>query len=215
MLNRRPTAIAAPFVGLMLAASLSACGFHYPTDRVNVISAGINDRTGTVDALGIRILATAPGQGRVIGALANEQDSPVSLTKVSDKSGTLTASFKPVRLTGSGNVNLSEEVTNPIEVTGDFKAGQVIMNFQMTFTRNGKTETLTFDAPVVKNCYQYTAVPTPSSPATSESTAKAGKGATTGTASAPATTASASESQSTAPTVCSDDEPTPSESPEE
>ena len=44
MLHRRSTATALVAVLLPLAAALTSCGFDYPTDRVNTIAAGTNNR---------------------------------------------------------------------------------------------------------------------------------------------------------------------------
>ena len=46
MLHRRSTATALVAVLLPLAAALTSCGFDYPTDRVNTIAAGANNRDG-------------------------------------------------------------------------------------------------------------------------------------------------------------------------
>ena len=43
MLHRRST-IPALLLALPLAGALTSCGFDYPTDRVNQIAAGANDR---------------------------------------------------------------------------------------------------------------------------------------------------------------------------
>ncbi|HWU22194.1 MAG TPA: hypothetical protein VN088_11760, partial [Nocardioides sp.] len=171
MHHRRPKAVAAPVVGLLLAASLSACGFHYPTDRVNTISAGENNRTTPVAALGIRILASGPGEGRLIGALSNgSTTSTATITKVEVAGGgTTVAPFKPIRLQDSAAYNLSAHADNPVTLSGDFEPGQVLMGVQITFTLGGQPETISLNVPVVKNCHQYTAVPTPT-PTTSATT---------------------------------------------
>ncbi|HJQ07630.1 MAG TPA: hypothetical protein VJ872_19420 [Nocardioides sp.] len=201
MHHRRPKAVAAPVLGLLLAASLSACGFHYPTDRVNTISAGENNRTSTVDALGMRVLTSAPGEGRLIGAFSNESTtSAATVTKVEVGDGATTvASFKPIRLLDGGAYNLSEHADNPITFTGDFEPGQVLIGVQITFTLDGQPNTISLNVPVVKNCHQYTAVPTPT-----PSAAATGK---------PSASASASPTVDTSAYSCSD--PSPSEAPAE
>jgi hypothetical protein len=168
MHHRRPNAIAAPVLGLLLAASLSACGFHYPTDKINTISAGENNRTTSLDALGIRVLASGPGQGRLIGALSNELDTAATVTQVAGSGGDVTvAPFTPITLRGRAGYSLSAHAENPINISGTFQPGQVLMGVQLTFTRAGQPDTITLNVPVVKPCNQYTAVPTPSpSPAT-------------------------------------------------
>lgn len=165
MLHRRSTATTAPLLALLalLVGVLSACGFDYPTDRVNTIGAGVNDREGQVDLLGIRILAEADGQGRLIGALVNNEPEAASLDAVTDDTGAVTAEFSPVEVGPEGHVNLATEVEIP--VTGEFAAGDFVpLTFELS-----TGETATLDVPVVKRCYQYTAVPEPSGAAESES----------------------------------------------
>ncbi|MEQ6903161.1 hypothetical protein [Nocardioides sp. YIM 152588] len=150
MLHRRPTAIAALL--LALPASLSACGFDYPTDRVNDIAAGATDRDATVDALGIRVLSDAEGSGRLIGALANNDVETASLDSVTDPSGAVTAGdFEPVEVDGRRGVNLADSETTPIPLTGDFIAGDVV-TLELGFSTG---EAVELRVPVVKPCFQY------------------------------------------------------------
>lgn len=157
MPHLRPTAIAGLMLALVpAAATLSSCGFDYPTDRVNTIAAGANNRDHSVDALGIRVLATAKGEGFLIGALANNLDDEAALESVSSPDGTARASaFEAIEVAGRGTVNL--ETVDPINLTGDFTAGDVI-TLDLTFSTG---DTASLDVPVVKNCFQYTQVPTP------------------------------------------------------
>ncbi|MFC5727494.1 MULTISPECIES: hypothetical protein [Nocardioides] len=163
MRHLRPTAIA----GLLLAlpaATLSSCGFDYPTDRVNTIAAGVTDREASVDALGIRVLAWKDGEGRLIGSLANNTQEPASLEAVTSPEGTVEAGrFRPVVVEGRRGVNLAEE--KPIPLTGDFAAGDFI-TLELEFSTG---EAIRLDVPVVKPCFQYTQVPTPSTSAATES----------------------------------------------
>lgn len=160
MPHLRPTAIAGLMLALVpAAATLSSCGFDYPTDRVNTIAAGVNNRDHSVDALGIRVLASAKGEGRLIGALANNLDDAASLESVTSPDGTVEAAgFKAIEVAGRGTVNLAN--IDPISLTGDFTAGDVV-TLDLTFSTG---ETASVDAPVVKNCFQYTQVPTPDAP---------------------------------------------------
>ncbi|GAB2974839.1 hypothetical protein [Nocardioides montaniterrae] len=219
MLHRRSSAIAAPVLGVLLAASMSACGFHYPTDRVNTISAGVNNRDASVDALGIRVLASAPDQGRLIGALSNQENSDASLSAVSGD-GLKVAAFKPVQVAPMAGINLATDVSDPIEVSGTFMPGTTLTNVQLTFTRGGKTETIEMDVPVVKPCHFYTAVPTPSAAASTSAPAKAAKGAKAATATTTpsevtgsATPMASSSESGSAAFDCED--PSPSQAPAE
>lgn len=157
MPHLRPTAIAGLLLAAVSSVTLSSCGFDYPTDRVNTIAAGQNNRDHSVDALGIRVLATAKGEGRLIGALSNGNDEDASLESVTSPDDAFTAAkFEPVELAPGGAANLSE--IDPIELTGDFTAGDFIA-VELGFSTG---ETASLDVPVVKNCFQYTQVPTPS-----------------------------------------------------
>jgi hypothetical protein len=170
MRHLRPTAIA----GLLLAlpaATLSSCGFDYPTDRVNTIAAGVSNRDASVDALGIRILASRDGEGQLIGSLANNTRERASLEAVTSPDGTVEAGrFRPVTVEGRAGVNLAEE--DPIPLTGDFAAGDFV-TIELEFSTD---ETVSLDVPVVKPCFQYTQVPTPSASADEESEETATEG---------------------------------------
>ncbi|KRA38512.1 hypothetical protein ASD81_07775 [Nocardioides sp. Root614] len=163
MHHLRPTAIAGLLLALVPAAmTLSSCGFDYPTDRINTIAAGENNREASVDALGIRLLATATGEGRLIGSLSNNLDEDADLDTVTSPEGKATAKFKAVEVPGRGAVNLAADVVIP--VTGDFTAGDVI-TLELGFSTG---ETVSLNVPVVKNCYQYTQIPTEAAESDSE-----------------------------------------------
>ncbi|WP_370290927.1 hypothetical protein [Nocardioides sp.] len=163
MRHLRPTALAGLLLVLVPAAgALSSCGFDYPTDRVNTIAGGVNNRDGLVDALGVRVLASKQGEGRLIGALANNVNESASLDTVTSPDGRVTAGrFAPVLVGPRAGVNLSTQAQIPL--TGDFTAGDFV-KLQLGFS-NG--ETLDLEVPVVKACYQYTQVPGATKPAES------------------------------------------------
>lgn len=182
----RPTAIA----GLLVAAAtLSSCGFHYPTDRVNTVSAGVNNRDASVDALGIRVLASAKGKGRLIGSLANNTREDATLDSISSPDGSVEAEFKPVKVPGRSGVNLAEE---NIPVTGDFTAGEFV-DIALEFSTG---ETVSLEAPVVKPCYQYSEIPTPSAPASESPSKGASQGASDSASPAASESASPEASES-------------------
>jgi len=144
---------------LPAAATLASCGFDYPTDRVNTIAAGVNERATSVDALGIRILATGQGEGRLIGSLANNNADSASLQQVSSPEGKVEApGFTPVEVGAGALVNLADQPA--ISLSGDFTAGQVVP-LDLRFSTG---ESARLRVPVVKPCYQYTKVPSASAP---------------------------------------------------
>lgn len=178
MSHLRPTAIrhhlraSALLLALVpAAATLTSCGFDYPTDRVNTIGSGDNNRDHSVDALGIRVLATAKGEGRLIGALANNRTERATLDSVEATEDQIeVAAFEPVAVEGRGGVNLTSQA--PIELTGDFTAGDVVP-LDLTFSTG---ETASLDVPVVKACFQYTEIPSPSASASESASAEAETG---------------------------------------
>ncbi|GAA3646506.1 hypothetical protein GCM10022237_02470 [Nocardioides ginsengisoli] len=197
MPHLRPTAIAGLLLLIPAAGALSSCGFHYPTDRVNNISAGVNDRGGDMDALGIRVLARAKGEGQLIGALSNSTTETASLEAISSSASIQAGKFKPVEVTGRGTVNLADG--SDVTLTGDFTAGDVIP-LELSFSTG---QTISLQVPVVKDCYQYTAVPTP--------TPQGGKNSASAGASSDGAAADAggAETDGDATFNCSDQAPTP------
>lgn len=177
MPHLRPTAIrrhlrtSALLLALVpAAATLTSCGFDYPTDRVNTIGSGDNNRDNSVDALGIRVLATAKGEGRLIGALSNNLEERATLDSIESPGGQVeVADFEPVAVEGGAGVNLTAEA--PISLTGDFTAGDVVP-LNLTFSTD---ETASLQVPVVKACFQYTEIPSPSA-SESESASAEGEG---------------------------------------
>lgn len=156
-LHRRATAPAVAALLLLVGGAISGCGFEPATDRINTIAEGANDRSARVDALGIRVLSASAGEGRLIGALANNTGDQAALTEVSGE-GVSTQQFEPVEVAAGGGANLAGEDVTAVQLTGDFVAGQVI-DLQLTFDTD---ETITLNVPVVKYCGQYTQVPSPS-----------------------------------------------------
>lgn len=171
MLHRRSTATALVAVLLPLAAALTSCGFDYPTDRVNTIAAGVNDQEASVDVLGIRVLAFADGQGRLIGSLAyneNDAEEPAVLEAVKGDQ------IEPIEVEGvevapGRSINLANDDVATVAVEGEFSAGEVI-----TLTFGFSTgESATVDAPVVKPCGQYADITSPEFDAAAEAEVEA------------------------------------------
>ena len=154
MLHRRSTATA--LVALLpLAAVLTSCGFDYPTDRVNTIAAGTNNREADVDVLGARVLAFSDGQGRLIGTLVyndNDADEPALLQQVGGEGVTVAGGGAiDLEVPPNKHVNLAAEDAEPIPVEGEFTAGDVL-ELSYSFSTD---EVVTLEVPVVKPCGQY------------------------------------------------------------
>ena len=155
MLHRRSTATTLVAVLLPVAAALTSCGFDYPTDRVNTIAAGTNNREADVDVLGARVLAYSDGQGRLIGTLVfndNDATEPALLVQVGGEGLTIGGGDQiNVEVPPNGHVNLASDEAQAIKVEGEFTAGDVV-ELSYVFSTD---EVVTFEVPVVKPCGQY------------------------------------------------------------
>lgn len=156
-LHRRSSATAVALL-VLLGGALTACGFDYPTDRVNTIAAGVSNRDTDVDALGIRVLSSEAGEGRLIGTLANNTRADAGLRALSGEGIAVEGLNEDLLVPPTGRLNLAEADT-AVRLTGEFAAGEVIT---LDFTVFSDTEeTITLDVPVVKRCHQYTQIPMP------------------------------------------------------
>ncbi len=164
MLHRRSTATALVAVLLPVAAALTSCGFDYPTDRVNTIAAGVNNREGEVDVLGARVLAFSDGQGRLIGSLVyndNDATEPAVLQAV-EGAGVEVAGITEIEVVPAKHLNLAGDDVAEIRVTGDFTAGDVLSLTYTFSTSESTTVSVTLDdVPVVKPCGQYADIASP------------------------------------------------------
>jgi hypothetical protein len=143
--NLRRT-LALGLTGLAATAALTACGFNYPTDRVNDITAGVNYRDGTVDILNAVVVSKEANSGTFIATFSNNDlTDPVTLQSMSGDNtaiGQVTLS-QPLTIPANGLVSLA--TVGGIPVNGTFALGQfVTLNF--TFS-DGSTVAL--DVPVV------------------------------------------------------------------
>jgi hypothetical protein len=136
---------------LLSTALLGGCGFDYATDRVNTISAGINDRAGEVDVLGAVIIAGEDNAGVFVATLVNKDlDDAVSLDALAP--GEQVAPLdgdSPIEVTAGGSTSLFNE--DAIAVGGEFGAGDFV-DVTLQFS-NGQVTTM--QVPVVTPCHQY------------------------------------------------------------
>ena len=195
-MNLRRT-LALGLAGLAATAALTACGFNYPTDRVNDISAGANYRDGTVNILNAVVVSKEANRGTFIATFVN--NDPTETVTLQSISGDNTAIgqvnlSQPLAIPPNGLVNLA--ATEGIPVNGTFALGQfVTLTFQFD---DGSSVTL--DVPVVLDdgTGQWAGldVSTPSptgSPSASESPSATGSPSAT---ESPSATGSASASPS-------------------
>jgi hypothetical protein len=150
--------MAAGTVGLAATAVLTACGFNYPTDRINNITAGVNDRSGTVEVLNAAVVAQADNSGTLIATFVNNSNTKKATLQSVNGDGTTVSQVTgpPLAIDPSGLVNLAD--TGGFAVTGTFKVGQFV-NLTMQFS-NGQTSTI--DVPVVADSGQWAGLDTAS-----------------------------------------------------
>ena len=143
-MNLRRT-LATASAGLALIAALGACGFDYPTDKVNNVTAGTNYRSGTVDVLNAAIVSKTDNLGTFVATFVNtSQDTPITVTSMAgDGSAVGSVDVQPFPIKPNGLVNLADG--GGIAVQGTFTKGQFI-TLSIEFD-NGETATL--EVPVV------------------------------------------------------------------
>jgi hypothetical protein len=166
---RRSLALGA--AGLAATIALSSCGFNYPTDRINNLTAGVDYRDGTVDILNAVVVAKAANSGTFVATFVNGSPSkPVSLQSASGDNTTISnVSATPFTMQPGTLRNLA--ATSGIPVSGTFALGQFV-NISFQFDDG---ETANLSVPVVTDDGQWagldtaTASPTPTSSASTAS----------------------------------------------
>jgi copper(I)-binding protein len=172
---RRTLATVAACVALVSA--VTACGFDYPTDRINNVTAGANDRDGTVNVLNAAIVSKEENSGTFVGTFVNNDlAKEIQLASVAGE-GLFVGQEdqQPIPIAANGTVDLASG--GGIPINGTFHAGQFV---PLTFTfDNGETATL--DVPVVSDDGQWadldtstpSSIPTPSGAASESASASA------------------------------------------
>lgn len=154
---RRPVALAAGVL-LLGAPALTACGFDYPTNRVNTIANGATDREETVWVLNAIVVSARPTSGTVITTLSNKSNrEPIRLISVTASNEVRGGDSVPLNVTEQIDVGLlpgaaANLASDPqIRVSGAFDAGEVVtLNFGFD---NG--EQVVVQAPVLTDCGIY------------------------------------------------------------
>jgi len=160
---RRATALGA--AGLAATAALSACGFNYPTDKINNLTAGVDDWDGTVTVLNAVVVAAQPDYGTFVATLVNGSSTEsVALQSVSGDNTTIsTADATPFTMAPGSMENLA--TGQGIPVYGTFQPGQFV-NISLQFD-NGETASLS--VPVVDDSGQWAGLDNAPSPSASAS----------------------------------------------
>ena len=121
--NLRRT-LATVAASLALISAVAACGFNYPTDRINNITAGANDRDGTVTVLNAAIVSKEANLGSFVATFVNtSQTQQVSVTSITgDGTAVGQVPVAPFPINPNGLVNLAAE--GGITIQGTFSLGQ-------------------------------------------------------------------------------------------
>jgi hypothetical protein len=164
---RRSLALGA--AGLAAVATLSACGFDYPTDRINNLTAGVQYRDGTVDILNAVVVAKQADSGTFVATFVNNSPSKTITmqTASGDNTSISKVDAKPFTLQPGMMLNLA--AGQGIPVSGTFAMGQfVTVTFQFD-----DGESANVQVPVVADDGQWagldTSTPSTASPSASSS----------------------------------------------
>jgi hypothetical protein len=151
---RRTLALGA--AGLVAIATLTACGFDYPTDRINNNTAGVNYRDGSVDILNAAVVAQEADGGTFIATFVNGSTSKtISLQSVSGDNTAISSAQPTTFSLAPGSLrNLATE--GGIPVSGTFAVGQFV-NITFSFDDG---ETANMSVPVVSDNEQWTGLDT-------------------------------------------------------
>jgi len=160
--------VALGMVGLSATAALSACGFDYPTDRINNLTAGYDYREGTVDILNAAVVARQPDSGTFVATFVNNsQSKTVTLQSVSgDNTAIGQVDARSIAIKPNSLVNLAAKKGIPVD--GTFALGQFV---NLTFQFDDG-ESAAISVPVVTDTGQWAGldISTPSaSPSTTGS----------------------------------------------
>jgi hypothetical protein len=198
---RRSLALGA--AGLAATATLTACGFNYPTDRINNPVSGADYRNGTVDILNAVVVAQQANSGTFVATFVNgSPDKTISLQSASgDNTAISNVNATPFTLKPNSLLNLA--ATQGIPVSGTFALGQFV-TISFTFDDG---ETADLDVPVVADDGQWAGLDVATPSASGSPASPTGSPTASPTASptvSPGATGSSSVSQATtSPTAAS------------
>lgn len=157
---RRSLALGA--AGLAATATLTACGFNYPSDRINNPVSGVDYRDGTVDILNAVVVAQQPDSGTFVATFVNNSPTTTIGLQSADGDNTAISSVDAPSFSLQPNSLLNLAQKKGIPVSGTFALGQFV---PISFTFDDG-ETADLQVPVVADDGQwaglYVAPPSPS-----------------------------------------------------
>jgi hypothetical protein len=149
---QRRVAIAA----LLLAPTLTACGFSVQTDQVYQAAVGVNDRSGQVHILNALIVSDEDGSGTFAGTLVNKSTTEDDRLESVTGEG-ITASRRTIEIPAGGIATLAE--SGDVTLTGDAIEPGVFVTLTFAFSDG---DSVTVSMPVVAAEGGYADVPMPS-----------------------------------------------------
>ena len=152
--GRRTLALGA--AGIVATATLTACGFNYPTDRISNITPGVDYRDGSVDILNAVVVSKQPNSGTFVATFVNGSTTDtITLQSVSgDNTAVTSTQATPFALPPGSLRNLATEGGIPVQ--GTFSPGQFV---NLTFSFDDG-ETANLSVPVVLDNEQWTGLDT-------------------------------------------------------
>lgn len=161
---------AALAVGASVLLVSTGCGFNNATDQIYTQADGQNDRSGELDFLNVLIVSTEANSGSVVASFSN--NSTTETFTVDAVGGAVQAStFEPIEVGPGDFVNLADsESQGPIEVTGEFAAGDSV---DVTMTYGDQQVDL--QVPVVENAGYYAGLDGPPKPTPTETEDEGGE----------------------------------------
>ena len=151
---RRSLALGA--AGLAAMVALSACGFDYPTDRINTITAGANDRTGTVTILNAVVVSAQANSGTFVATFVNNSQAKTVSLQSASGDNTAISHVTTSSLTLKPNTLRNLAATHGFPVSGTFSLGQFV-NITFPFDDG---ETAKLSVPVVADDGQWAGLDT-------------------------------------------------------
>jgi hypothetical protein len=152
--------LAAGTVALATTAVLTACGFNYPTDRINQLTVGSDYRNGNVDVLNAAVVSSAGNGGTLVATFVNNTDQEQQLTGITGAGKVTAVDVTPLTIEPQALVNLADQ--GGYAVTGTFGIGEYL-NLRFEF---GDGTTAVIEVPVVADDGDWqgldTATPPPS-----------------------------------------------------
>ena len=150
---------------LLAVTGLSSCtvNFGEQTDKVYNPSAGVDDRSGSVDVLNALVVSGTTGSGAVIATLVNnDQQRPDALRGVAGSGSDASLKVTPggaTTIPAGGLLNLATD--GRIAIRGARVAPGNFVTITFTFAR---AQAITVQAPVVANSSEYAGVKVPTGP---------------------------------------------------